>query len=150
MSDQTFPARNGGSHTREKADPEPSVSDLVRTLSEQASRLARQEMELAKVELKQKGKAAGVGAGAFGGAGVTALYGVGALTAAAIMGLATVVAGWLAAIIVAVVWFAVAGTLALVGRTGLKRMGTPVPEETIETVKEDVEWAKTKAAEGRR
>src|SRR5919197_2257722 len=96
---------------------EPSVGELVKQLSEQTSRLARQEVELAKAELTAKGKRAGLGAGMFGGAGVFGLYALGALTAAIILALATAIAGWLAALIVAVLYGAVAGVLALTGKS---------------------------------
>src|SRR5947199_7194212 len=93
---------NGGNH-------EASTAELVKQLSEQTSRLARQEVELAKAELAEKGKRAGLGAGMFGGAGMFALYMMGALVAAAILGLATAVAAWLAALIVAAVLGGLAG-----------------------------------------
>src|SRR5919197_3866592 len=109
----------------------------------------RQELELAKVELTAKGKQAGIGAGMFGGAGLLALYGLGALTAAAILALATAMAGWLAAIIVAAVWFAIAGVLALVGKGHTQRAVPPVPEQTVETVKEDVRFTKQHVQEAR-
>src|SRR4051794_31805527 len=95
---------------------EESVAELVRRLSEQSTRLMRAEIELAKAELAAKGKQAGIGAGMFGGAGVFALYGVGALVAAAIAGLATAVDTWLAALIVAIVLLTVAGIAALLGK----------------------------------
>jgi membrane protein len=128
---------------------EPSVAELVKQLSEQTSRLARQEVELAKAELALKGKRAGIGAGMFGGAGVFAFYGLGALVAAAILGLATAVDAWLGALIVAAVLAAVAGLLALQGRTKVKQATPPLPEEATESVKEDVQWAKTRAQAGR-
>ena len=95
---------------------EPSIAELVRQLSEHTSRLARQEVELAKAELAVKGKRAGQGAGMFGVAGLLGLCAVGALTAAIVLALATALAGWLAALIVAVVYGAIAGVLALRGR----------------------------------
>src|SRR3954462_7777784 len=91
------------------------TGELVKDLSAQVSTLVRQELELAKVELTAKGKQAGIGAGMLGGAGLFALYGVGALVACAILALSTVVDGWLAALIVAAVLFVVAGVLALAG-----------------------------------
>jgi hypothetical protein len=129
---------------------EASIAELVKQLSEQSSRLARQELELAKAELATKGKRAGIGVGMFGGAGVFGLYGIGALTAAAILGLATAVAAWLAALIVAAVLAAIAGVLALQGKTKVQQAIPPVPEEATESVKEDVQWAKTKAQQGRK
>jgi MFS family permease len=127
-----------------------SASELVKQLADQTSTLVRQEMELAKAELREKGKLAGMGAGAFGGAGLLGLFALGALTAAAILGLATTVDGWLAALIVAAVYGAVAGVLALVGRTKVQAATPPIPEQTTESVKEDVEWTRTRAAQGRR
>src|SRR5690242_7083918 len=129
---------------------EPSVAELVKQLSEQTSRLARQEVELAKAELQAKGKRAGIGAGMFGGAGVFAFYALGGLTAAAILALATAVAAWLAALIVVVVLAAVAGVLAVQGKSKVAQAIPPVPEQATESVKEDVQWAKTRAQAGRR
>jgi uncharacterized membrane protein YqjE len=125
------------------------TGELVKDLSAQVSTLVRQELELAKVELSAKGRQAGIGAGLFGGAGLLALYGVGAITAAAILGLSTTVAGWLAAIIVAVVWFAIAGVLALLGKSRAQKAGPPVPEQTVATVKEDVRFTKEHVQEAR-
>jgi uncharacterized membrane protein YqjE len=128
---------------------QPSLAELVQQLSEQTSRLAHQEVELAKAELTAKGKRAGIGAGMFGGAGVFGLYGIGALIAAAILALATAVAAWLAALIVASVLVAIAGVLALQGRRQVREATPPVPEQASESVKEDVEVIKTRAQEGR-
>jgi hypothetical protein len=131
-------------------DPrEASVAELVKQLTEQTSRLARQEVELAKAELMTKGKRAGVGAGMFGGAGLFGFYAFGALTAAAVLALATAVTGWLAALIVAILLAAVAGALALSGKSELRRATPPVPEQATESVKEDVQWAKERARAGR-
>jgi hypothetical protein len=125
------------------------IGELVKQLSEQSSRLARQEVELAKAELAIKGKTAGMGAGMFGGAGVFGLYGFGALVAAAVLALATAVTAWLAALIVAAVLAAVAGILALQGKRKVSQATPPVPEQATESVKEDVEWAKTRAKSAR-
>jgi membrane protein len=126
------------------------TATLLKDLSAQTTTLVRQEIELAKAELTEKGKQAGIGAGMFGGAGLFALYGVGALVAGAILALSTAVAGWLAALIVAVVLFAVAGVLALLGKSRTSRALPPVPEQTVETVKEDVRYTKEHVAEARR
>ncbi|HEX4281880.1 MAG TPA: phage holin family protein [Solirubrobacteraceae bacterium] len=125
------------------------IGELVKQLSEQSSRLARQEVELAKAELAIKGKKAGMGAGMFGGAGVFGFYGFGALVAAAVLALATAVTAWLAALIVAAVLAAVAGILALQGKRKVSQATPPVPEQATESVKEDVEWAKTRAKSAR-
>jgi MFS family permease len=136
--------RDGGQGTAE-----PSVGELVKQLSEQTSALARKEIELAKVELTEKGKRAGLGAGMFGGAGLVGLYALGALIAAAILGLATAVDAWLAALIVGAALGAVAGVLALRGKTAVQQATPPVPEQATESVKEDVQWAKSRAQAGR-
>ena len=135
--------------TRGDGVSEASVAELVKQLSEQTSRLARQEVELAKAELALKGKRAGLGIGMFGGAGAFGFYGLGALVAAGILGLATAVDAWLAALIVAVVLGALAALLALQGKTKVSEATPPVPEEATESVKEDVQWAKTRAQAGR-
>jgi uncharacterized membrane protein YqjE len=126
------------------------VADLVKQLSEQTARLARQEVELAKTELAVKGKRAGLGLGMFGGAGTLGFYAFGALVAAAILGLATAVAAWLAALIVTLALGAIAGLLALQGKAKVQQVTPPVPEQATESVKEDVRWAKTRAREARR
>ena len=126
------------------------TAELVRQLSDQTSRLIRQEMALARAELTVKGKQAGIGAGLFGGAGVFGLLALGALTAAAIAALALAMDTWLAALIVTVVWAAVAGVMALVGKNRVQEALPPVPENSVESMKEDVQWTKTKAQEGRR
>ena len=128
---------------------EQPTSELVKQLSEQTSRLMHQEMELAKLELQEKGKKAGIGAGMFGGAGVMGLYAVGALTATIILALATFLAAWLAALIVTVVYGAIAGVLALRGKQHVKQAGPPVPERAVESTKEDARWVKTKAQSAR-
>lgn len=131
------------------ADTNRPTGELMRELSAQTSTLVRQELELAKLELTEKGKQAGIGAGMFGGAGVVGLYAAGALTACLILALATAMTGWLAALIVAVVYGAVAGGLALMGKAKVKQAVPPVPEQATESVKEDVQWTKTRAQQGR-
>ena len=127
-----------------------SAAELVKQLSEQTSRLVKAEMELAKVELSEKGKQAGIGAGLFGGAGVFGLYALGALTATVIAALSLAMDTWLAALIVTILWAAVAGVMALVGKGRMKKVAPPIPEQTAESVKEDVQWTKTSAQRGRR
>ncbi len=127
-----------------------SIAELVKRLSDQTATLVHQELDLAKAELIAKGRKAGLGAGMFGGAGVFGLYAVGALTACVILALSSAVDGWLAALIVAVVYGAIAGVLALVGKNKVKEGVPPVPEQTVESVKEDVQWTKQRAKEGRR
>jgi hypothetical protein len=116
--------------------------DLVKELSSELSTLARQEVELAKAEAAEKGRKAGAGAGMFGGAAVAALLMLGALTACLIAAIATAIPTWAAALCVTVLWGCVAAVLALGGRERMRAMGKPVPEKTVETVKEDVRWLK--------
>ena len=132
-----------------QASDDRALADLMRDLSQQSTELIRQEIELAKAELRQKGKAAGVGAGMFGAAGLIALFGVGALTACLILALATAVDGWLAALIVAVVYLAVAGVAALLGKGKVQEATPPAPEQAIESAKEDVRWTKQRAQAAR-
>ena len=119
------------------------LPELMKTFADQTTTLVRQEIDLAKAEFSEKGKKAGQGAGMFGGAGVIGFLALAALTAALILGLATALPDWLAALIVGAVYAAVAGILALRGKSKVQEAGPPVPEQTVETVKEDVEWAKT-------
>jgi hypothetical protein len=127
-----------------------STADLFKALSEQTTRLVRQEVELAKAELAIKGKRAGVGAGMFGGAGVLGLYAGGALTAAVIAALSLAIATWLAALIVGLLFAAAAAVVALAGKSKVQQAMPPVPEESVESVKEDVQWTKTRARQARR
>jgi uncharacterized membrane protein YqjE len=122
-----------------------SVGDLIQQLSQQTATLVRQEMRLAQVELEEKGKRGGIGAGMFGGAGLVALYGVGALVAAAILLIGTAVEPWLAAVIVGVLMLATAGLLALLGKKEVDRATPPKPEQAIESVQRDVEHVKERA-----
>ncbi len=121
------------------------VGDLVKQLSEQTSTLVRKELQLAQIELKEKGKRAGIGAGLFGGAGVVMLYGVGALVAAVILLLATALAAWLSALIVAVVLLAGGGVAALMGKKQVEQAVPPQPEQAIQSTKRDVDHVKGKA-----
>jgi uncharacterized protein YacL len=126
-----------------------SLSELMKQLTEQTTRLAQKEIELAKAEMSIKGKRLGIGAGAFGGAGLVAVLGLGTLVAAIVLALSTAMAAWLAALIVAIVLFAIAGVAALIGKKKVEEATPPVPEQTVETVKADVEEAKLRAREGR-
>lgn len=121
------------------ADPEElSTPQLLTRLSEQTSQLVRAEMQLARAELTQAAKHAGLGAGLFGTAGVVALYGLGVLIAAAVLALALALPAWLAAVIVGVVVLAVAGVLALAGKQQVARAPGPVATST-ESIRTDVE-----------
>jgi hypothetical protein len=132
------------------ASSDRSIADLLTQLSEQTTTLVRQELDLAKAELSVKGKKAGLGAGMFGSAGVFGLYAVGALTACLILALSEAMDGWLAALIITVIYGAIAGVLALTGKNKVQEGAPPVPEQTVESVKEDVQWTKQRAKEGRR
>jgi len=129
---------------------ERSLSELTKQLTDQASALAQKEIELAKAELALKGKRLGLGAGAFGAAGLFGLYALGALTATAILALAIVLDAWLAALIVAAAYGAIAGILALTGKRKVEEGTPPVPEQAIETTKADIEYTKQRAKEVRR
>src|SRR6478735_1505619 len=118
---------------------QPSTGELVSQLSTELSQLVRDELHLAQVEVSGKAKQAGIGAGMFGGAGILALYGVGALIATAILALSLAVDAWLAALIVGVVVLAAAGVAALVGQNRVSKAVPPVPTRAVEGVKEDVE-----------
>jgi hypothetical protein len=139
----------GNSATAQRSEHVDSLSVLVRQLSDQSTRLARLEVELAKSELQAKGRQLGIGAGAFGGAGLFGLYALGALTATLILALSELVDGWLAALIVTAAYAAVAGVLALVGRRRVEAGTPPAPERAIESAKLDVETAKRSAREVR-
>jgi hypothetical protein len=129
------------------SDPaQASTTELIEQLTDQLTRLVRDEVRLAQAEVTQKAKRLGIGAGLFGGAGVVALLGLGALVTAAILGLAHVLPGWLAAIIVAVVLLAVAGVLALIGRKDVDKATPPLPTEAIAGVQADIATVKQAAS----
>lgn len=144
MEEPTLQNQNGGT-----ADADRPLSELARQLSEESSRLARLEVELAKAEVAHKGKQIGLGAGAFGIAGVIAFFAIGALTAAAILGLAELVSGWLAALLVGATLGLWAGFLALAGKERIGAGTPPTPEQAIESTKQDIKAAKRGAKEAR-
>jgi Flp pilus assembly protein TadB len=118
------------------------IGQLVACLSDDTVRLVRDEIRLAGAEQTQKAKTSGVGAGLFGGAGVFAVYGFGALVAAAVIGLSIVAALWAAALIVAGALFLLAGTVALLGKKEFARVGPPLPTEAVQSTKDDVDELK--------
>ena len=120
-----------------------STGELLKELSQQTSTLVRQELDLAKAEMSEKGKQAGMGAGMFGGAGLFGLLAMIALTACLIMLLDRAMVDWLAALVVTAAYAAIAGVLALQGRNKVREAAPAVPEQTRDTLKEDAEWAKT-------
>lgn len=128
---------------------ERSIPELVREITAQSAALTRKELELAEAELTIKGKRAGLGAGMFGGAGLLGLFGLGALTVAAILALALVLPGWASALIVAGVYLGLAGITALVGGVELRRATPLAPAQAADSVKDDVEWIKAHAQRGR-
>jgi len=126
------------------------IGELLKQLSQETTTLVKQELDLAKAEVAQKGQQAGKGAGMFGGAGVMGFLALAALTAALIMAIDKAVPNWAAALIVAAVYAAIAGVLALQGRNKVKEATPPVPEQALESAKEDAQWAKTQMQSGRR
>jgi uncharacterized membrane protein YqjE len=129
---------NSTSHSASEA----STSELVSRLTQQSTELIRSELRLAQAEMTEKAKHAGVGAGLFGGAGLVALYGVGALIATVILALALLMPAWLSALIVTVVLFATAGVVALLGKKQVSQATPAAPKHTIESVKQDVDTIK--------
>lgn len=123
---------------------EASTSQLVTQATEDISRLIRDEMALAKEDLAATGKRVGIGVGLFGTAGTFALYGLGALVAAAILGVGTALDPWLSALIVAVALFVVAGIAALIGKSSISKASSR-PQARVESVKTDVATAKGNA-----
>jgi len=125
------------------------IGELLKRLSTETSTLVKQELDLAKAEMAQKGKRAGVGAGFVGASGVVGLLALGALTTTLIAALDLAMPLWLAALIVTLVYGAIAGVLALKGKNKVQQATPAAPEQTVETVKEDVQWAKTQMRSGR-
>jgi hypothetical protein len=129
---------------------EAPMGDLFKQLSDDLTTLVRQELRLAQAEMTEKGKKAGVGLGMFGGAGVVGLLALGTFTACLVAALATGMAVWVAALIVTALYGAVAGVLAMNGKNRVAEAAPPMPEQTVETVKEDARWAKTQLSSGKR
>lgn len=128
---------------------EKGLGELVKDLASQTSTLVRQEIKLAQAEVTEKGKVAGKGAGMLAGAAVVALLGLGALTAFLIIVLDAAVPLWLAALIITVLWLAIAAVLGLAGKKAIQKATPPAPQ-TVETVKEDIQWAKTQTGSAAR
>ena len=133
-------AANGSANTSDDPRERP-IGELVKDLSQQTSTLVRKELELAQAELQQRGKLAGKGAGMLAGAAAAGLLALGALTAALITLLDNAMATWVAALIAMALWAIVALVLAKAGQKALQRSTPPAPQ-TVETVKEDIQWAK--------
>ena len=126
----------------QRPDEEPTLGALVHDLTEQTTALVRSEIELAKAELAAKGKAAGIGAGLFGAAGLLAFFGGAVLITTVILLLALVLPDWVATLIVAVVLFAAAGVAAIIGKGKVKQATPAAPERAVEGVKQDVQTMK--------
>lgn len=116
-----------------------TTGELLVRLSEQSSRLVRDELALLRVEMTEKAKHAGIGAGLFSTAGILALFGFGTVITTAILALALVLPAWLSALIVAIVLFAAAGIAALIGKKHVQQATPAAPEQTIDNVKRDVQ-----------
>jgi uncharacterized membrane protein YqjE len=127
-----------------------SVGELLRQLSQETTTLVKQEIELAKAEMSEKGKQAGAGVGMFGGAGVSGLLALIFLSLAVVAAIDSATRAWLAALIVGALWAAAAAVLAVQGRTRVKQATPAAPEQAIESTKEDVQWAKSQARSARR
>jgi hypothetical protein len=121
------------------------IGDLAKQLSEQVSRLVREELRLAELEMTRKGKRLGMGAAMFGGGGAVALYGVAAVLAAVVLLLAKVMPAWGSALVVGGVLLAISATLAALGRRQVRGATPPVPQQTVDSVKADVEEIKERA-----
>jgi uncharacterized membrane protein YqjE len=126
---------------REQLQEQP-LGELLKELASETTTLVKQELELAKAEMREKGRKAGPGFGLIGAAGAVGLLAAGALTAFLVLALDGVMPNWLAALIVAVVYGLIAVLLYVQGKGKVDDVGSPAPRQTIETVKEDVEWAK--------
>lgn len=136
------PRSDGPAHAEIPASPsqsrpEPSLGELVGQVSEQTSRLIRDELRLAQAEMTAKAKKAGIGAGLFGGAGIIALYALECLVAAAILALAGPVPAWAAALIIGGALLAVAAVAALVGKREVKQATPAMPAEAVAGLKKD-------------
>jgi uncharacterized membrane protein YqjE len=140
---RTTPA-TGSTSTAGKSTTK-STADLVREVTELVPRLVQEELALAKAELTEKGKHAGVGAGLFGGGGLFAFFGVALLLTAAVLGLAEVMPAWASALIVAALVLVLAAILAAIGRSQVKQAVPPVPTEAVDSTKQDVKAVKESA-----
>jgi len=139
-----MPDPTRGNSTSHDLRDEP-IGDLVKQLSEQTATLVRQEMRLAQVELQEKGKKVGIGAGMFGASGLVAFFGAATLVAATVLALATALDAWLSALIVGGALLLVAGIAALMGKKQIEQATPPAPEQAIDSVKRDVEAVKAGA-----
>jgi uncharacterized membrane protein YqjE len=130
------------SHASARANDDRSAAELIKQVSEQTSKLVRQEIALARLEIREKIKHLGIGAGMLGAAAFCALFGAATLVAALVLALATAMDGWLAALVVAVVLLGGAGIMALGGKRQIAQATPPTPEQAVENVHEDIEEVK--------
>jgi uncharacterized membrane protein YqjE len=128
--------------SRQEALHEQPIGELLKQLASETTSLVRQELELAKAEMREKAGKAGPGFGMIGAAGGVALLALGSLTAFFVLALDGALPNWLAALIIAIVYGAVAAVLYMRGKQKVEDAGSLAPRQTIESVKEDVEWAK--------
>ena len=143
--DANVPATRATGATAATTPPDDSIAALINQVTEESSRLVRTELKIAQLEMTDKAKTAGVGLGAFGAAGVLAMFGIGCLIVTAIFALALVVPSWAAALIVGVVVLAIAAVAALIGKKKVTEAVPPVPSAAVENVKADVAEIKESA-----
>ena len=124
------------------------IGDLLKTAKDEASTFVKKDLELAKAEMSVKAKEAGLGAGMFGGAGYFGHLAMLGVMLTVIFALATAMQAWLAALIVTVVFAAVAGALALAGKKKIEQAGPPVPEQAVEAAKQTIQNVKEEAKWG--
>ena len=126
------------------------IGEITSALTRDLALLVRQELELAKAEMAEKGRVAALGLGMIGGAGVAGLMAAGSLTACAVLVLSLFLPSWLSALLVGVALGTVAYALAMRGKDEVGKAGMPIPEQTIETIEEDLEWARARATSARK
>lgn len=135
--------------TQSNPDPRDApVGELLQTVKQEGSNLVSQEMRLAKAEMAGKAKDVGIGAGMFGGGGYVANLAAVALMITLILGLAEAMDAWLAALIVTVLFGALAGVLALTAKKKIQQAGPPIPQQTVESVKQTMQTVKEEATWG--
>jgi hypothetical protein len=130
------------SHDASQAHDDRSAADLIKQVSEQTSKLVRQEIALARLEIREKIKHFGIGAGLVGAAALVGLFGAGTVVAALVLVLATAMDAWIAALVVAAVLLGGAGIMALAGKRQIEQATPPAPEQAVENVQADIEEVK--------
>ncbi len=139
-------ASQQGAHTaptrQDVNGSDPTLGAIVNQLTTQVPELIRSEIRLAQAEVTEKGKRVGVGIGMFSGAGLMAFFGFGTLLATIILALSLLMDPWIAALIVTVVLFIIAGVLALLGKNQVQEATPLAPERAVSGVKEDIATVK--------